>query len=338
MRVGFNPNKDKVSNDIGFFHQVIIPVYIPNLEGYFKDSLIILQFCLQSLIKTSHNKTYISIVNNGSCKEVVDYLQKKLEEKKIHEITHSTNIGYVNAMLKGIVGHNFSLVTTCDADVLFLNNWQIASYEIFDKFPKTGAICPTPTSKSLKFYTYNLFFDCIFSKRLNFTKVKNPTALQKFASSIGNLYFYNSFHLDKYLTVSNKGFKAVVGGGHYVVTYKGDVFDKLEEKYSNFILGGGSDDILDKPVADQGYWRLSTEDNFAYHMGNIVEPWMGRELNALKDESTITMTVPDLKKMRSSRFLNFIKSKIFMRILCKKPIWTLFLQYKGLSKEASKNY
>ena len=42
MRIGFNPNKDKPKSTSHYFHQVIIPVYIPNQEGCFKDSFAIL--------------------------------------------------------------------------------------------------------------------------------------------------------------------------------------------------------------------------------------------------------------------------------------------------------
>jgi hypothetical protein len=45
-------------------------VYIPHQEGYFKDSLKILQLCINSLVATVHAKTCISIVNNGSCDDV----------------------------------------------------------------------------------------------------------------------------------------------------------------------------------------------------------------------------------------------------------------------------
>ncbi len=74
MRVGHNPHKDKIQDASDYWHQVIIPVYIPNHEGYFKDSFAILKLCLQSLLSTVHTKTYISIVNNGSCDLIVDYL------------------------------------------------------------------------------------------------------------------------------------------------------------------------------------------------------------------------------------------------------------------------
>ena len=38
MRIGFNPNSNKIININEASHRVIIPIYIPNNEGYFKDS------------------------------------------------------------------------------------------------------------------------------------------------------------------------------------------------------------------------------------------------------------------------------------------------------------
>jgi hypothetical protein len=124
MRIGFNPNKDKIQESSEFFHQVIVPVYIPNQEGYFKDSFAILRYSLQSLFKTCHTKTYFTIVNNGSCDSVVDYLNALHHENKIQELIHTTNIGKLNAILKGITGQQFPIITITDADVLFLNDWQ----------------------------------------------------------------------------------------------------------------------------------------------------------------------------------------------------------------------
>jgi hypothetical protein len=338
MRVGFNPNKEKEKKEENYYHQVVIPVYIPNQKGYFKDSFQILQFCLNSLFKTTHDKTYITVVNNGSCDEVVLFLHKLLCEKRIHELTHSTNIGYVNAMLKGIVGHKFPIVTTSDADVLFLNDWQKESYKLFDACPKAGAICPTPSSKTLKYYSYNQIFDCIFSKKMKFTKVKNPNAMLNFGLSIGNALFYNQFHLNKILTITNINVKAVVGAGHYIVTYKGCIFNNLKEKYSDFVLGGGSDDVLDRPVVKQGYWRIATEDNYAYHMGNVYESWMEQKFNEIEDQSNLKFDKPRLKQINQNSIIDFIKEKIFIRFLVFKPVWNLFLRYKGLTKEEAKNY
>ncbi|MDR6846420.1 glycosyltransferase [Flavobacterium granuli] len=337
MRVGFNPHKDKTQTTSEYFHQVIIPVYIPNKEGYFKDCFEILKLCLDSLFKTIHDKTYITIVNNGSCDLIVDYLNELYKVNKIQEIIHVTNIGYINAMLKGITGQNFSLITTSDADVLFLDGWQNATYSIFDDFPKAGAVCPTPSSRSFKRFTSNIFWDNFFFNKIQFEDVVNPLALKAFGSSVGNANFYNSIQLKKYLTLSTTNCKAVLGAGHFIVTYRASIFNNLESRYTDFILGGNSDDLFDLPVVKKGFWRLSTADNYSYHMGNVLEDWMPVEVSKLTQNDKKCFF--ELKPIQSSsKLAYFVKSKLFAKLILNKKIMQYFLIWKGLSKEEAKNY
>ncbi|MGN7808404.1 glycosyltransferase [Flavobacterium johnsoniae] len=339
MRIGFNPNKDKVQKINDFFHQVIVPVYIPNHEGYFKDSFKILQHCLESLFKTCHNKTYFTIVNNGSCTEVISYLDSLYHDKTINELIHTTNIGKLNAVLKGISGHDFLLVTVTDCDVLFLNGWQLETYNVFEKFPKTGAVCPTPSSKSLKNYTFNIWFDLFFSKLLRFTKVKNPIALKAFAESVGNPDMYNEIHFEKYLTVSNGDFKAVVGAGHFATTYRKEVFESNEIKSSSYVLGGDSEaKLLDHPVVKKGLWRLSTEENFAYHLGNVEENWMKEILENIKQNDFQPLETLFLQKNRPPNKATIFCHKLFSKILTRKKIWYYCMQMKGLSRDETLKY
>jgi len=338
MRVGFNPHKDKVQEVSDYFHQIIVPVYIPNQEGYFKDSFEILKLCLNSLFATSHNKTFITIVNNGSCQLIVNYLNDLFEQNKIQEVIHTTNIGKLNAISKGISGNKFSLITISDSDVLFLTNWQKATYEVFEVFPKAGAVCPTPSSRSLRTYTANVYWDLFFSKKVKFTDVENPDALSKFAHSVGNVNFYNSIQLKKYLTITNKDKKAVVGAGHFVTTYRASIFDDLQSRYTNYKLGGDSElKFLDIPVVKKGFWRLSTSNNYAYHMGNVIEEWMFPEVDQLrKDDNEKTFLISKTKS--GSYFAFFIKSKLFGKFILNKKLMKYFLIWKGLSKEEATNY
>ena len=50
MRIGDNPQRNKKINLGDYFHQVIVPVYIPNLEDYYKESFEVFKLCIQSLI------------------------------------------------------------------------------------------------------------------------------------------------------------------------------------------------------------------------------------------------------------------------------------------------
>lgn len=338
MRIGFNPNKDKLLIKYDYTHQVIIPVYIPNQEGYFKESFEILQYCLESLLKTSHANTYFTIVNNGSCVEIIDYLNQLYHENKIHEVIHTTAVGKLNAILKGLTGHQFDLVTITDADVLFLNNWQRATYDVFEAFPKAGAVSTTPSSKVLKQATANLIVEKLFSSNLKFTKVLNSVAMQMFATSIDNPDFYAKIHLEKNLTISNSNSKAVVGAGHFVATYKGCIFDLVKSRHSNNALGGTSETLfLDKPVNDLGFWRLSTVNNYTFHLGNVMEDWMSVKLKNIKDDSNKEEDFKLQDAIKPSRKLVFFKNIIFS-FLARKPIWKLFLRYKGLTKEEANHY
>jgi len=339
MRIGYNPHKDAPLQSLGYQHQVIIPVYLPDNEGYFKDGLKILGYCLDSLFKTAHQQTFITVVNNGSSPETVLYLDDLFRNGKIHELIHTTNCGKLNAVLKGLSGNSFPLITIADSDVMFLNGWQKATYDVFDAFPKAGAVCPTPSSKSYKTYTYNIWFELLFSKSLYFTKVKNPEALQNFADSIGNPDFYNEIHKKTYLTVSNKNLKAVVGAGHFLVTYKNEVFEQLPIKYSNYKLGGDSEkEILDLPVVKKGLWRLSTEDNFAFHMGNTYEDWMKLAFDAIPEENIVLVKNLNYPKTAISKIGFLIKYKLFSKLLSRKKIMTRLLIKKGLSETAAKTY
>ena len=336
MRIGSNPQKDKVLTSSDYFHQVVVPVYIPNLDGYFKDSFVILQYCLDSLFLTSHRKTYFTIVNNGSCKLVKDYLDDLYKSNKIHELINTTNIGYINAILKGIAGQNFPFLSTVDADVLFLNNWQEETYKIFKYFPKTGVVAPSPNSKMLRSLTNNVLCENLLSRKMKFSNVENPQAMIDFSKSINNPGLFNEHHLNKYMTIINGEGKAMVGAGHFVVTYRSDVFQNLEQKSTEFVLGGGSDDLLDYPVIKKGYWRLSTTDNYAYHMGNSLESWMLSFSELLKNNNLDYKELPVIHEVKINSIMNWFNLKFFSKILLKKPFWKFFLRYKGLSKKEAK--
>ena len=339
MRIGHNPQKDKIETPHPFFHQVVVPVYIPNEEGYFKDSLSILKNCLESILKTSHGKTFFTVVNNGSCPIVVSFLDNLKKEQKIHELIHTENIGKINAVFKGLMGHEFPLVTIVDADVLFLNGWQEETYQIFEEFPKTGCVSPSPIPKLLKYHTYGPIMGYLFSKKLQFKSPKNPKALKSFAHSIGNSDFYKEVHLKNVLTLEGIKTNAVLGSGHFVATYRADIFKGLKKTYSSYKLGGNSDgEFFDVPVENNGYWRLSTENNYALHLGNVLEPWMEETLKKIENQNNGMLQIPSLTNLKRNRCNESLKKFIFQKFIARKPIWVRFLQAKGLSEEDSLKY
>ena len=240
MRIGHNPHKDEVILQSNYLHQVVIPVYIPHQEGYFKDSLRILQLCLQSLLKTVHSRTFITVVNNGSCKPVIEYLDKVYQNSQIQELIHTENIGKINAILKGLTGNNIELVTIADADVLFLDSWQVATTDVFRALPRAGVVGIVPQFNMFKNKSGNVIFDNLFNRKLKFIPIQSTEGLIRFYNSIGWDRSYNKDYLKYGLGLEHNKVKVYVGCGHFVATYKKQMFQEMKS-YLNYKLGGDSE-------------------------------------------------------------------------------------------------
>lgn len=336
MRVGFNPNKDKPQSESEYLHQVIIPVYIPNQEGYFKDSFKIFQLCLESLFLTIHDKTFITIVNNGSGNFVKEYLNELLYEGKIHELIHTQNIGKLNAILKGLTGNDIELVTITDADVLFLSNWQNETVKVFAQLPKAGLVGVVPQFKTYEANCGTVLFDTFFDKKLKFVPVKNTNALIRFYDSIGWDRNYNPDYLKYNLGLEvNPDLTVLIGSGHFVATYKKDMFQEITT-YLGYKLGGSSESYLDKAPLKKGYWRLTTYDNYAYHMGNTFEDWMKLEG---KQENKKDYPNSNFYKNKTANSISyFIKNRLFVKFISIKWLVKLFLRLKKLPSEMINKY
>lgn len=337
MRVGFNPHKDEPQQDSDFTHQVIIPVYIPNQEGYFRDSFKILKLCLESLFATVHKKTFITIANNGSETSITQYLDTLLQQNKIQELIHTENIGKLNAILKGLAGNTIELVTISDSDVLFLSNWQIETVKVFTHVPNAGVVGIVPQFKMYEHYCGNIIFDNFFNKNLKFIPVKNREALIKFYDSLGWDRDYNQDYLNYNLALKiNENLNVLPGSGHFVATYKKEMFEELPS-YIGYKMGGNSESYLDKLPLDKDYWRVTTQENHAYHMGNVIEDWMLEVSNQAERENVFFK--PDFtKRSETSKLLYFIKNRVFVKIISIKWMMKIFLINKKLPKQMIENY
>ena len=336
MRVGFNPYKDVSLNKTDYIHQVIIPVYIPNQEGYFKDSFTILKLCLASVFATVHSKTFVSIVNNGSCSIVVTYLNELFEKKNIHELIHTENIGKLNAILKGLSGNNIDLVTISDADVLFLDNWQMETVKVFKEVPRAGVVGIVPQFKMYENNCGNVLFDTLFNSKLRFIPVKNKAALIQFYDSLGWDRNYNQDYLAYNLALEvNNELNVLIGSGHFVATYKKNVFDTVVT-YIGYKMGGNSEGYLDTLPLEKDYWRVTTEDNYAYHMGNTFENWMEALVVLKTKQEEIHYNFENKNKVRP--IVYWMKNRLFVKFISSKFLMKLYLKRKKLPKALIKRY
>lgn len=342
MRIGINPEKVNKKIEIENYHRIIIPVYIPNFEGYFKDSLEIFILCIESLLLTVHGKTRITIYNNNSHQLVKDYIDKLyLEEEKIDQVFHSKeNLGKINAILASSKGNIEPLITISDADVLFKNNWQEAVENIFLKFKYAGMVSPVPSSRAfMNFVSANWYYG-MFKGKIRFKDVKDKEALIKFDKSLGNEKpLYSLIHLEKYMVLENNKSEAVMGCGHFAATLRREVFDKGTIEPSFIKIGDGVENkFIDLPNEKLGFLRLATKDNFAFHLGNNIERWMDEEMKLLKKSKNDGKNYSDFVKYKKLNNLHLKVGYLISKILLHRWFRQTYFKKIGLTIIEAKDY
>jgi len=345
MRIGTNPEKNSNNLIVENYHRIIVPVYIPHFEGYFKEAFEVFQLCIESLLLTIHEKSRITIYNNNCHEKVKKYIDEKYSSSEfIDQVFHSKeNLGKINAILAASKGNLEPLITITDADVLFKHNWQKAVEAVFCGFPEAGMVSPVPSSIAYNSYTANNWFFSLFKGKVFFANVVDPIGLQRFDDSLGNAKkFYKKIHLEKYLVLKNKtnNFEAVMGCGHFVATLKREVFDKgtAEPAYVK-IQNGVESKFIDVPNENLGFLRLATKNNYAYHMGNSVEVWMNEECDALKlERANVSMDYYGLVKSKQINAIYVKIGKIIGKVLTRKKIKLFFIKSKGLSQKEALEY
>lgn len=339
MRKGDNISKDKLLEKNSSSHRVIIPLYIPHEKDYYKESFSIFEMCLLSVKKTSISTLKISVVNTGNCVSVHSKLMALLNKGYIDElIIEKDNIGKINSILKVLRTAEERLITISDADVLFLNGWENEVMKIFKSFPKAGMVCPSPVFRTHFRITSNIWMRYLFSKKLMFSPVKDPHAMTKFANSIGWPWLDFKYK-DVIATVrSEEGLMAVIGASHFVGTYKREVFRNIPKLNTKYVLGGDSEFLYtDLPVLKEGGYRLSTYDNFAFHMGNVIEDWMAEKFNSLID-AVKSGEKFEIKELRKPLVNPLFVEKLFKLLISMSFIKKWILKKKGLNKEQIKNF
>lgn len=277
MRIGSNPQKQERKITLNTHHRIVVVVYIPNEEGFYKDSFDVFKMCLNSLISTINSKAALTIVNNGSHKKVFDFLNGYLKEKKIDTlISHNINIGKIDALIGAARGAREKYITLTDSDILFVKGWQEKVEEVFTVFPNVGSVSPIPVRTGLYAGTSSVLKEILYRK----IKFKLIPILENF---INYNKFLESINWDleiqenkNWPVIEKDGISAVIGSAHQVLTIDRDILFKTTPSNPSLILVGNLSEhnYVDVPIDKAGKLRLSTYNNYAFHMGNKLENWM----------------------------------------------------------------
>ena len=268
-------------------------VFIPSLTGFYAQSLDVLALHLASLKKTLPEGERL-VWDNGSCPEVVQFLEEQFHEGHIDYLFLSLhNLGKAGVLNWILASMPHRYIVFSDGDILFLDGWWEATLKIFQAFPKAGMVSPAPA-----------FFDV--RRGESRTAAMLTQAGFQIASEIPEnrevqLYYRGlGQEIPETLPVlpfvkAPDGTTACAQSGHHVFVMPQEVAHLVPPVPVERALAPRSVRFLHEKVEQLGYWQLSTSRSFVYHLGNTTSlP------SFLTEESDFLVSVSGEQKHTSS--------------------------------------
>jgi len=145
MRIGQNPAKSSKTVDKPERITVAVLNYIPFLSGFYAEVLDVLKISLESLYQNTTVAHDLLVFDNGSCREVQDYLlEEHLSGRIQYLILSEKNLGKGGAWDIIFPAAPGEVIAYSDSDALFSPGWLEASLEILNTYPNVGMVTSRP--------------------------------------------------------------------------------------------------------------------------------------------------------------------------------------------------
>jgi len=140
-RIGYNPSRGQTLDFSPTRTTVAVLVYAPHQAGYFQNRLDVTRMTIESILANTQEPFDLLVFDNGSCPEMVTYLQSLYERGAVDYLLLSKrNIGKLNALRMIFDAAPGEIVAYTDDDVFHLPGWLGAHLQIIDTFPNVGAV------------------------------------------------------------------------------------------------------------------------------------------------------------------------------------------------------
>jgi hypothetical protein len=291
MRIGQNPSKVKGSPAYAPARVgIAMLTYVPSMEGYFREALQVIEASLASLHHSLSQDCDIFVFDNGSCPEVLAFLQEKWQTGLIdwlllsrHNLGKNGGLNWIfSAMPNEYIGY-------ADSDVFFRPGWLESSLHIFDSFPQAGMVSSQP-----------VFFDFLRGQGKTASQVAATEGLQVIsvqpAVEILNEYcdginasaeMRQQFSQQKLQVAVNtkNGQRAVTSATDMQFMLQREVARKLVPLPIAGALTGKDAIEIPRGIEALGYWLLSTEEPLVWHMGNSIGDMPNAEIQQVLNNS-----------------------------------------------------
>lgn len=286
-RIGSNPQKQLDREFDPKDVSVCMMVYIPELKGYWEQSLDVLKVCISSLLLNTAEEFDLIVLDNGSCPEVRSFLTDLSGQGRIQLLLLAdSNMGKPggwNSLLPACPG---KYIAFTDSDVLFRPGWLTESLRIMSAFRGAGMVTARP------FRTPRLLLDELMSATLRYAE-RDPSVrveqgaliseevLAEHWDSLGaNRDKLVASLSDRDVLLTANGVRAFAYAGHFQFLTRREVALKVLPLEGKRALAGDEKE-WDRRINELGLLRLSTEQPLVRHLGNALSNSEMAELSAL---------------------------------------------------------
>ncbi len=272
MRVGQNPAKFVKNVKKPERITVAVLTYVPFMSGYYAEMLDVIKICLDSLIANSDLPHDLMVFDNGSCREMQDYLRGLQEQGHIQYLLLSDkNLGKGGAWNILLAGAPGEIVAYTDSDAYFYPGWLSRSVELLETYPRVGMVTARPFRQNETANSKTL----AWAKKTRGVKVENGEFIDwenfwSFVRSLGNSeeQAREWFNTSQDTRLTYKGVSAIVGASHWQFT----AWKKTLQEFLPFDMSRPMGQVkqLDERMNSAGYLRLMPTEMLAQNMSNRV--------------------------------------------------------------------
>jgi len=311
-RTGINPSRGRKTDYAPARVTLAVLTYLPDTVAYYENRFDVTRLCLDSLIANTPEPYDLLVFDNGSSKQLVDYLRSLRDSGEIDYLLLSgRNIGKIGALQMIARFAPGEIVGYTDDDVFFLPGWLENHLKIIDTYPGVGMVTG--------FYIRSQ------------TRYGNETALrfagqpdvavergllipqdweQHYCDNMGRTPEKYSEEIAglQDVALNYKGVETLVSAGHHqFVTPRKVLMEALPQGWTGNLMGQMRE--LDSTVDRLGYLRLTTRQPVTRLIGNVVSPEMAAEAA----QYGISVTGKTIKST-PTRLANFYRNPIVQRI------------------------
>ncbi|MEM9291334.1 MAG: glycosyltransferase family A protein [Acidobacteriota bacterium] len=266
-------------------------VAIPELSGFWEQSLVTLRACLDSVLAHTPQPFDLMVLDNGSCAEVRSYLQDLADEGAIDLLLLSRrNLGKVGAWNALFALSPGQWTSYFDSDVYFLPGWWEASKQILEAYPEALTVTAQPIPGDLSRHC-----DATLAGAREHPGTQSqegddlipPPLVESHRQGLGEepetyakrLRARREVLLRRPGAAANEGksseVEAYVSSSHFQFSSPTEALRAFFPLPTSIPLG--DDPAFDTAVDAAGAWRLSTVGYHVHHLGNRT-PELATEL------------------------------------------------------------